>query len=105
MVLGASIIVLELPTAFPYFAAIAAILGSGAAFPGQLAALLLYNLCFVLPPIAVLAILLTTGNRAQEIFEQRREQLRRRWPSALGTLLAAGGAMLTAVASIGLASS
>lgn len=97
--------IVELPTAFPYFAAIAAILGSGVAFPGQLGALLLYNLCFVLPPIAVLAVLLTSGNRAQEILQQRREQLRRRWPSALGTLLLAGGAMLTAVASIGLVSS
>ena len=34
VMLGASIILVELPTAFPYFAAIAAILGARLAMPG-----------------------------------------------------------------------
>ena len=102
--LGASIIHVELPTAFPYFAAIAAILGSGIAAPGQLAAILLYNLCFVLPLIAILVTLITTGNRAQRILERRRDQLQARWPTVLAGLLLAGGALVIVVASAGLAS-
>jgi Sap, sulfolipid-1-addressing protein len=39
LILGASIIIVELPTALPYFAAIAAILGSGTAVGGRLVAL------------------------------------------------------------------
>ncbi len=101
--LGASIILVELPTAFPYFAAIAAILGSRVAMPGQLAALLLYNICFVLPLIAILATLITTGNRAQRILERRRDQLQTRWPTALAGLLLAGGTLVIAAAAAGLA--
>lgn len=104
VMLGASIILVELPTAFPYVAAIAAILGSGVAMPGRLAALLLYNICFVLPLIAILATLITTGNRAQRILERRRDQLRTRWPAVLAGLLLAGGTLTIAAASAGLAS-
>ena len=104
VLLGASIIIVELPTAFPYFAAIATILATGKAVVGQIAAVLLYNVCFVLPLIAILATLLTTGNRAQRILENRREQLQRRWPTALAGLLLAGGALLITIAAIGLAS-
>ena len=104
MMLGASIIAVELPTAFPYFAAIAAILGSRVAEPGQLGAVLLYNLCFVLPLIGILATLITTGDRAQQVLERRRDQLQTRWPAALAGLLLAGGALVMGVASIGLAS-
>ncbi len=48
-ILGATITAVELPTAFPYFAAIAAIVGSGLGPVRQLMLLLLFNLCFVLP--------------------------------------------------------
>ena len=94
----------ELPTAFPYFAAIAAMLGSGLTMPGQLAALLLYNICFVLPLIAILATLVMTGDRAQQILERRRDQIRTRWPTVLAILLLGGGAVVIAVASAALAS-
>ena len=104
VMLGASIILVELPTAFAYFAAIAAILGSGTALPGRLAALLLYNICFVLPLIAILATLITTGNQAQRILERRRDRLASRWPTMLAALLLIGGALVIAVASVGLAS-
>ena len=105
LILGASIMIVELPTAFPYFAAIAAILGSGIPLPGRLAALALYNVCFVLPLIAIVATLITTGDRAQRILEGRRDQLQTRWPTALVGLLLAGGTVVIALASAGLASS
>jgi cytochrome c biogenesis protein CcdA len=104
LILGASIIIVELPTALPYFAAIAAILESGTALSGRLAALVLYNVCFVLPLIAILATLVTTGDRAQRILETGRTQLQTRWPAALAGLLLTGGSVVIALASIGLVS-
>ena len=104
LILGASIIIVELPTAFPYFAAIAAILASGAALSGRLAALALYNVCFVLPLIVVFATLITTGTRAQRILGAGRERLQTRWPTALAGLLLSGGTVVIAIASVGLAS-
>jgi hypothetical protein len=41
----------ELRTAFPYFAAIAAIVGSGIGTSRQIALLVLFDVCFVLPLI------------------------------------------------------
>jgi cytochrome c biogenesis protein CcdA len=99
-----SIIIVELPTAFPYFAVIAAILGSGAALPGRLATLVIYNVCFVLPLIAIFATLITSGNQAQRSLEMRRNKLQTRWPAALAGLLLAAGTLVIALASIGLAS-
>src|SRR5438067_1802734 len=46
-ILGATITAVELPTAFPYFAAIAAIVGSGLDVARQAVLLLLFNVCFV----------------------------------------------------------
>jgi cytochrome c biogenesis protein CcdA len=104
LLLGASIIIVELPTALPYFAAIAAILGSGTALSGRLAALLLYNVCFVLPLVAIITTLLTTGKRAQRILATGRDQLQTQWPSALAGLLLTGGSVVIALASVGLLS-
>src|SRR5881227_2262107 len=73
ILLGATIIGVELPTAFPYFAAIAAGLGSGAGATRQLLLLGLYNLCFVLPLITILATLLLAGEKAEELLTRGRE--------------------------------
>ena len=55
--LGATITAVELPTAFPYFAAIAAIVGSGVGPARQVILLLLFNVCFVLPLLVIVATL------------------------------------------------
>jgi cytochrome c biogenesis protein CcdA len=104
LILGASIIIVELPTALPYFAAIAAILGSGTVLAGRLALLGLYNVCFVLPLIAIFASLMTSGQRTQRLLETGRDQLQTRWPVALAGLLLAGGGVVIAVASVSLVS-
>src|ERR1700744_2550064 len=59
-ILGVTITALELPTAFPYFAAIAAIVGSGVDTTRQVAALVLFNVCFVLPLVAISVLLVAT---------------------------------------------
>ena len=47
--LGATITAVELPTAFPYFAAIAAVVGSGYGVWHQVFLILIFNIAFVLP--------------------------------------------------------
>ena len=56
IMLGLTISAVELPTAFPYFAAIAAIIGSGLGTASQLIALALYNVAFVLPLILMIIV-------------------------------------------------
>ena len=73
-VLGVTVTAMELPTAIPYFGAIALI--TEAALPIQEWAPLLgvYNLIFILPPIALLAGHLVLGKRLAEryaAFSQR----------------------------------
>jgi cytochrome c biogenesis protein CcdA len=55
LILGAGIMAIELPTAFPYFAVIAAIVGSGRQVATQIALLVLFNAIFVTPLVAIAA--------------------------------------------------
>jgi cytochrome c biogenesis protein CcdA len=90
-VLGASITAIELPTAFPYFAAIAAIVGSDLDAARDLTLLLLFNLCFVLPLIGIWATLAFAPGRAERLIAVGRDFLQRHWPTVLaGVALAAG---------------
>jgi cytochrome c biogenesis protein CcdA len=90
-VLGASIMAVELPTAFPYFAVIAAIVGSDLDAARDLVLLLLFNLCFVLPLIGILATLTFAPDRSDRLLSIGREFLQRNWPTVLaGVALVAG---------------
>jgi len=75
VMLGISVTVMELPTAMPYFAAIALI--SQAELPLRAWAPLLgiYNLIFVLPPIALLAGHLVLQDRLAESYAALRQRL------------------------------
>lgn len=90
-VLGATITALELPTAFPYFAAIAAIVGSGLGPPRQLVLILLFNLCFVLPLIGIVLTLWLVPAHAERLLGIGRRFLERHWPKVLSGLLLAAG--------------
>lgn len=96
--LGATIIAIELPTAFPYFAAITAILGAADDTPAQLSLLALYNLCFILPLLAILITLLLAGGRAGEKLIRAREILKRRWPEVFAVVLCGLGLVLAGFA-------
>ncbi len=61
--LGLTIAGVELPTAFPYFAAIAAIVGSGLGVASQVIALAVYNIVFVLPLILMVITIMVAGDR------------------------------------------
>src|ERR1700733_2273430 len=82
-VLGASITAVELPTAFPYFAAIAAIVGSGLGPVRDLVLLFLFNVCFVLPLLGIVWILTFQGERADQMLSQARDFLESHWPAVL----------------------
>lgn len=103
VLLGATITAVELPTAFPYFAAIAAIAGSGLQPLRQLALLLIFNVCFVLPLIAIVATLTLTGDRAERVLVRCRNFLERRWPQVLAILLLVIGVVSIVFGGTGLA--
>ena len=104
IVLGLTISAVELPTAFPYFAAIAAIVGSGISAPKQLGALALYNVVFVLPLILMIVVLGFGGDKAKAMIESARDWLQRRWPTLLAVLALVAGIFVTLLGVTGLAS-
>lgn len=104
LLLGASIMAVELPTAFPYFAAIAAIVGSGLGLVRELILLLAFNVCFVLPLLGIVLMLVIAGDRADERLGQVRRFLERRWPHLLFGLITLVGLVAILFGATGLAS-
>jgi cytochrome c biogenesis protein CcdA len=102
--LGATITAVELPTAFPYFAAIAAVVGSGLGVIRGFILLVVFNLCFVLPLLAIQLTMLIAGDRADPVFERWRSFLQRRWPHIVAGLLTLVGAIAIVFGVTGLAS-
>ncbi|HET6871237.1 MAG TPA: GAP family protein [Solirubrobacteraceae bacterium] len=89
--MGAGIAGLELLTAFPYFAAIAMIVGSGVSNFGKLALLVLYCIIYVLPLIAIAAMIAIMGPRADRILRPAGRWLSAHWPVVVAPLTAAFG--------------
>jgi len=102
--LGVTITAVELPTAFPYFAVIAAIVGSGLGVPRQLGLLLLFNVCFVLPLVGIVATLTFAGKQAQPMLTKGRDFLHRRWPVLLAVLALIAGVFVILLGATGFAS-
>src|SRR5450755_1185634 len=94
-VLGATITAVELPTAFPYFAAIAAVVGSGLDVVRQIVLIVLFNVCFIAPLLAILATLTFAGPDAVRWLVRGREFLERRWPTVLAVLALIAGIFVT----------
>jgi cytochrome c biogenesis protein CcdA len=65
LLLGAGIAVVELPTAVPYFAAIAVVVGSGQPAANEVLLLAVFNLCFLLPVIVLLGLRMLAGERSR----------------------------------------
>jgi cytochrome c biogenesis protein CcdA len=104
ILLGLTISAVELPTALPYFAAIAAIIGSGLGTASQLIALALYNVAFVLPLILMIIVLGVAGDGAKAIIEKARDWLQRHWPTLVAVLALVAGVFVTLLGVTGLAS-
>jgi len=103
VLLGATITAVELPTAFPYFAVIAALVGSGLGAAHQVVLLLLFNLCFVLPLIGIVATLEFAGDQAERILAAGRNFLQQHWPAVLAGLALLAGAFVVLLGATGLA--
>jgi cytochrome c biogenesis protein CcdA len=103
-VLGASLMAVELPTAFPYFGAVAAIVGSTLNDAQQFLLLGIFNLVFVLPLLAIALALVVRGRRANAVLVRARELLERHWPQMLACLLGALGAVVVLLGVTGLIS-
>jgi cytochrome c biogenesis protein CcdA len=73
--LGIAVTFLELPTALPYLGAVGAITRADLAVADWLPLLVLYNLIFVLPPLALLAGHLALGERAEGTLGRLRDRL------------------------------
>lgn len=104
ILLGATISAVELPTAFPYFAAIAAIVGSGVGTVSQLFALALYNIAFTLPLILMIVVLEFADDKAKRIIESGRDWLQAHWPTLVAALALVAGVFVTLLGVTGLAS-
>jgi cytochrome c biogenesis protein CcdA len=101
-ILGATITAVELPTAFPYFAAIAAVVGSGYPLPRQIFLLVLFNICFVLPLIGIAAVLAVAGDGGEEVLTRVRTFLRANWPRVLAGVGLVAGLFVILLGVIGL---
>jgi cytochrome c biogenesis protein CcdA len=99
---GAGIMAVELPTAFAYFAAIAAVGGSDDGTAVQLALLAVYNVCFVLPVLAILAARILAGPRGERMLLGMRDWTQRNAPAVLALTLVAIGLVLAGIGVAGL---
>lgn len=75
VLLGVGVTAMELPTAIPYFAAIALIVEADLPIRAWMPLLGLYNLIFILPPIALLAGHLVFEKRLAEPYAALRQRL------------------------------
>jgi cytochrome c biogenesis protein CcdA len=101
--LGASIAAAELPTALPYFAAIAAIVGSGLDLASQLLLVTTFNVIFISPVLLMIVGLAMAGERAQSRLRRAGDWLRTRWRPVFAILALAAGALLALFGASGLA--
>jgi cytochrome c biogenesis protein CcdA len=101
--LGASITAVELPTAFPYFAAIAAIVGSDLGPVRDLVLLFIFNFCFVLPLLVIVATLTFGGDQADRWLNAGRNFLQQHWPAVLAGLALVAGVFVALLGATGIA--
>jgi cytochrome c biogenesis protein CcdA len=102
LIAGGLIAAVELPTAVPYLAVIAAIVASSASLPQAIGLLALYCVAFVAPLLVIVATILVAGERADRWLQKGAAWLQRRWPVVLASLLLLVGGGLTVVGGAGL---
>jgi cytochrome c biogenesis protein CcdA len=100
--LGAGIMALELPTAFPYFAALGSIIAAHASLGQGIALVALYNAAFVLPLLVILAVRTLAGARAAAMIERFGDWFNRRAGEIVAGLVAAVGSGAAVVGLVGL---
>ena len=104
VVLGAGVAGVELLTAFPYFAAIAMVVGSSVSIPSKALLILLYCVVYTLPLIAIAVVCLVQGDRAEALLRPPIEWMFKRWPLLVGPLATILGLAVIAYAVVRLTS-
>ncbi len=89
--IGAGLGGLELLTAFPYFAAIAMIIGSGVSGPEKLTLLIVYCVIYTLPLIGIAVAFAILGDAAEERVRPLGDWMVAHWPIIVGPITAAIG--------------
>lgn len=95
VLLGAGIAGVELLTAFPYFAVIAMLLGSSVSGPSKISLLVLYNLIYVLPLIAIVVIRAVMGEKGAELLLPISNWIQTHWPMVVAPVAVVAGAGIT----------
>jgi cytochrome c biogenesis protein CcdA len=99
---GVTLMVAELPTAFPLFGAVAVIIGSRGPLPAQIGMLVMFNLLFVAPLLIIAALVAFVPGARRAVLEPVAKWLGRHWPTVFAALAIALGAALAATGLIGL---
>jgi cytochrome c biogenesis protein CcdA len=102
LLLGAGIMAIELPTAFPYFAAILATLGAVHGAAGQTVFIALYNVVFVAPLLALTVLVAATGSRYRDRIARISTLIRTHAPDLLPPGVAIIGGALVVIGLHGL---
>jgi cytochrome c biogenesis protein CcdA len=102
LLVGAGITAAELPTAVPYFAVIAAVVGSGKALGTQVGLLFLFNLAFIAPLLSILVVRALARERGRETIERLRRRVDRHLPVAIPALVLVVAVLLTATGTVGI---
>jgi len=99
---GASIMLVELPTAVPYFGAVAAIVSSGAGLAGQFLLVFVFNVLFVAPLLTIAFLLAVAPRTSASLLEPVAAWLSRHWPLVFAALALVLGVGLTTIGVVGL---
>jgi cytochrome c biogenesis protein CcdA len=100
---GAAIMLLELPTAFPYFGVIAAIVGSGRSISTQLVLLVIFNVAFVAPLLLIAATRGLLSEKGTQVLERVRAALDRKAAALIPIFILAIALVIGGVGAVGLA--
>jgi len=99
---GATLAAVELPTALPYFAVIAALAASAQRLPTDILLLLVFNIIYLAPVFAIAVVRALAGERAVDLLTRAREIVLRRAGAALAGLVLVVGLALLVIGAIGL---
>ena len=99
--LGAAITSVELPTAFPYFAVVAAVVGSDQSLTRQLVLIVIFNVAFIAPLAAITALRRLAGPRAERPLASARARLDRHTGALVAGVTAVLAVALLLVGAVG----
>jgi cytochrome c biogenesis protein CcdA len=103
-VAGATIAAVELPTALPYFAVIAALAASDQRVAGLIGLVVLFNLIFLAPVVVIAVVRALAGRRAVDVLTRARRLVSRHAGAVAAVVVLALGIALVAIGVVGIAS-